>query len=174
MQAKMPLRLQARRFNFTRSSSALPCQACSRRHIDRLLYVGGLFDSGLAAYLLGASPKSLREPGAPLGALLETFVTIEVSKQLSWSKAMPALSHFRDRGGAEADLILEHPDGRVVGIAVKATSTPRFDDFSGLRLLQERLQNRFAYGVLLTAAPEAVPFGRHLAPLPIETIWRTA
>ncbi len=112
-------------------------------------------DSGLACHLLGVTGATLDRPGRPLGPLLETFVANEIRKQLTWSTERPSLWHFRDRGGAEVDLVLEHPDGRVCGIEVKATSTPRAEDLRGLRYLAERLDDRFQFGVLLTAAPEA-------------------
>jgi uncharacterized protein len=60
----------------------------------------------------------------------------------------------------------------VVGVEVKATSSPRSEDLRGLRFLAARLGERFAYGVLLTAAPEAVPFGPTLASLPVDVLWR--
>lgn len=128
-------------------------------------------DSGLACHLLGVTGATLDRPGRPLGPLLETFVANEIRKQLTWSTERPSLWHFRDRGGAEVDLVLEHPDGRVCGIEVKATSTPRAEDLRGLRYLAERLDDRFQFGVLLTAAPEATPFGPTLAALPVSTLW---
>jgi hypothetical protein len=70
------------------------------------------------------------------------------------------------------DLVLEHPDGRIVGLEVKATSTPKPEDFRGLRLLADRLGDRFAYGAVLSASPEALPFGPNLAMLPVEVLWR--
>ncbi|MBE0528876.1 MAG: ATP-binding protein, partial [Thermoleophilia bacterium] len=72
---------------------------------------------------------------------------------------------------AEVDLVLEHPDGRIVALEVKATSTPRTSDLSGLRFLADRLGERFHFGVLLTAAPEATPFGPRMAALPASAIW---
>ncbi|CKO80385.1 ATPase AAA+ superfamily protein [Mycobacterium tuberculosis] len=70
-------------------------------------------DSGLACHLLGVTGATLDRPGRPLGPLLETFVANEIRKQLTWSTERPSLWHFRDRGGAEVDLVLEHPDGRA-------------------------------------------------------------
>jgi predicted AAA+ superfamily ATPase len=81
------------------------------------------------------------------------------------------LWHFRDRSGAEVDLVLEHPDGRVIGIEVKATSTPSSDDLRGLRFLADRLGERFAFGLLLHTAPEATRFGAKLAALPVDVLW---
>ena len=128
-------------------------------------------DSGLAGHLVGATPSALDEPRGPLGSLLETFVVNEIRKQLTWSVHRPSLWHFRDRGGAEVDLVLEHPDGRIAGIEVKATSTPRTAHLRGLRFLADRLGDRFHYGVLISAAPEATPFGPRMAALPVSTLW---
>jgi predicted AAA+ superfamily ATPase len=131
-----------------------------------------LLDSGLAAHLIGATPAQLLRFDHPaLGILLETFVVGEIRRQLTWSAEPVTLWHFRDRSGAEVDIVLEHPDGRVVGIEVKATSTPRASDFRGLRFLAERLGDRFHYGVLLTTAEEATPFGDRLAALPVSSLW---
>lgn len=131
-----------------------------------------LTDSGLAAHMVGASPATIDVPGNnTLGQLLETFVADELRKQITWSDTRPTLWHFRDRGGAEVDLVLEHPDGRVVGIEVKATSTPTASDLRGLRFMHDRLGDRFAYGILLSAAPEATPFGTKLAALPVSAMW---
>ncbi len=67
---------------------------------------------------------------------------------------------------------LEHPDGRGGGLEIKATSTPRSGDFRGLRLLAERLGDRFVFGAVLSMAPEATPFGDRLAALPLDVLWR--
>lgn len=131
-----------------------------------------LTDSGLAAHLIGATKGSVTRPEGPLGQLLETFVATEILKQASWAAARPMLGHFRDRAGAEVDLVLEHPDGRIVGVEVKATSTPRAADFHGLRFIADRLGDRFHFGVLFHTAPEATPFGPRLAALPVSALWR--
>ena len=131
-----------------------------------------LLDSGLAAHLIGATSTTVDRPGGPFGQLLETFIISEIRKQLTWAAPRVSIHHFRDRNGVEVDIVLEHPDGRIVGIEVKATSTPRAEDFRGLRYLAQRLGDRFAQGILLSAAPDATPFGERLVALPIETLWR--
>jgi uncharacterized protein len=130
-----------------------------------------LSDSGLAAHLCGVSERNVSLPTSPLGQLLETFVANELAKQIPWSQSRPSLWHFRDRSGAEVDLVLEYPDGRIVGIEVKATSSPTSSDFKGLRFLNDRLGDRFVHGVLLTLAPEANPFGDKLTALPVSALW---
>lgn len=131
-------------------------------------------DSGLASHMLGMSPRAITERGVVFGQLLETFVINELRKQLGWSDNSPSLWHFRDRSGAEVDIVLEHPDGRIVGVEVKATSTPMGRDFRGLRFLEERLGDRFHFGVLLTAAPENLAFGPRLAAVSVNSLWSSA
>jgi uncharacterized protein len=128
-------------------------------------------DTGLAAHLIGANHSTTDRVGGPFGQLLETFVANELRKQLTWAEQKPSLWHFRDRDGAEVDLVLEHPDGRVVGIEVKATSSPSGDDLRGLRFLADRLGDRFHFGILLHTAPEATRFGPNLAALPVSVLW---
>jgi predicted AAA+ superfamily ATPase len=128
-------------------------------------------DTGLAAHLIGTTDSTTDRPGGPFGQLLETFVANEIGKQLTWSVERPSLWHFRDRDGAEVDLVLEHPDGRVVGIEIKATSTPSGSDLRGLRYLADRLGDRFHFGVLLHTAPEATRFGPNIAALPVSALW---
>lgn len=133
-----------------------------------------LLDSGLAAHLIGVTPETLAVRPDVLGQLLETFVIGEIRRQNTWSTTRPSVWHFRDRGGSEVDVVLEAPDGRVVGIEVKATSSPAHSDLRGLRFLADRLGDRFHFGVLLCLAPEALPAGDRLAILPVERLWRTA
>jgi predicted AAA+ superfamily ATPase len=131
-----------------------------------------MLDSGLSAHLIGATPTTVDRSGGPFGQLLETFVISEIRKQLTWTEQRVSMYHFRDRNGVEVDVVLEHPDGRIVGIEVKATSTPRAEDFRGLRYLAQRLGDRFVRGILLSAAPEAIPFGERLVALPVDALWR--
>jgi uncharacterized protein len=130
-----------------------------------------LTDTGLAAHLMGVNQSTAARIGGPLGQLMETFVANELRKQVTWSQSRPTLWHFRDRDGSEVDLVLEHPDGRVAGIEVKATSSPSGDDLRGLRFLADRLGDRFHFGALLHTAPEATRFASNLAALPVSALW---
>jgi uncharacterized protein len=130
-------------------------------------------DAGLATHLLGASAAALADPHGPLGPMLETFVAMELTKQLAWCQEQPTLFHFRDRGGAEVDLVLEHPDGRLVGIEVKASSSVGHADLRGLRYLAERLGNRFQHGFVLHTGADAVPLDKRLSAVPVSALWRS-
>lgn len=127
-----------------------------------------LTDSGLAARLVGGRSRS--EPQI-VGALVETFVTNELRAQAEWSVSKPRLFHFRDRDGAEVDLILESGDGRIVGIEVKAGATVRAEDLHGLRLLEQRLGQDFAAGIVLSTGAAPIHLGGRLWTMPISALW---
>jgi uncharacterized protein len=130
-----------------------------------------LVDSGLAASLCGLTTQRLLDAPERFGSLLETFVVMELRKQLSWSRTQPSLWHFRDRGGAEVDLVIEYPDARVVGIEVKSGATPSHADARGLRLLRDRLGDRFHHGYLATTAPEGHPLEDRISAIPVTALW---
>jgi uncharacterized protein len=92
-----------------------------------------MVDSGLAWHLTGFHSGRIDDPTSAFGPLLESFVAMELRKQLSWCRTSATLSHFRDRDGAEVDLVLEHADGRVVGIEVKSARSVSARDTRGLR-----------------------------------------
>lgn len=128
-------------------------------------------DSGLAATLLGASPEALG-PGATLaGALLECFVVGELRRQLGWASQRATLHHYRDNRGVEVDAVLETPDGRVVGIEVKASATVRAKDAVGLSILRDRLGDRFVAGYVLHTGRSSVAIGERITALPMDALW---
>ena len=127
-------------------------------------------DSGLAAHLIRTDAAALSDPTAPAGPLVETFVVNELCKQLGWADGIADLYHFRDRGGTEVDIVIESHDGRVAGVEVKASAVARQEDFRGLRLLEDRLGDRFAGGVVLYTGPQAAAFGAKLAAVPVAAL----
>ncbi len=129
-------------------------------------------DTGLACALLGVNSASLMADRALLGYLLETFVFQEIRRQTSWQEDKISLYHFRDKDGAEVDIVLEGNGLRLSGIEVKASATVTSSDFNGLRKLKQAAGNRFASGVVLYDGEAAVPFGEKLYALPISYLWR--
>lgn len=127
-----------------------------------------LTDTGLACRLLGGR---VRADADLAGRVIETFVCNELRAQTEWTHTRPTLFHFRDRDGAEVDLVLESADGRVVGVEVKAGATVRADDLRGLRLMEQRLGADFACGVVLCTIPEPRHLGGKLWVMPISALW---
>ena len=78
---------------------------------------------------------------------------MELCRQLGWAETRAELFHFRSKDGTEVDAVLEAPDGRVVGVEVKAGATVRLEDFRGLRLLADRLGESFRLDWSCTPVP---------------------
>jgi predicted AAA+ superfamily ATPase len=127
-------------------------------------------DSGLLAHLTGTTETDFG--AARVGPLLESFVTMELVRQLSWSRVRATLFHYRTHGGEEVDLVLETADGRLVGIEVKAAAAVDVADFKGLKALRDATGDRFVRGVVLYTGQAALPFGPGLWALPLDSLWR--
>ena len=132
-----------------------------------------LGDTGLACALLGLDPAALAEDRATLGQILETFVFQELRRQASWHPTPSAFFHFRDKDGAEVDIVIEFGARRVAGIEVKASATVTPADFRGLRKLRAAAGSKFAAGVVLYDGETSVPFGEGLFAVPIRALWET-
>jgi len=88
-------------------------------------------DSGLVCYLLGIrSPDQLQNH--PLrGAVFETWVASEVLKSRAHRGLPPSLSFYRDKKGAEVDLVVDL--GReLLAVETKSGQTVAGDFFAGL------------------------------------------
>ena len=128
-------------------------------------------DTGLASHLLGLRTEDRLLTSAHYGALLETLL-LEYAKHAEWAEEEVGLYHFRDKRKREVDIVLERPDGRIVGVEVKASATVRRQDFNGLAALAELAGAAFERGVLLYTGQQALPFDRgparmHAVPLGI-------
>lgn len=128
-------------------------------------------DSGVAANLLDADARSLLRPGGAFGPLLEGFVAMELSRQLSWSRHRAELSHYRTKDGVEVDIVLEDRRGKVVAIEVKAATTVRTDDFRGLRHLADRLGPDLLAGIVLHTGQQTLQFGDRMRAMPVSSLW---
>lgn len=129
-----------------------------------------LGDTGLACTLLGADAGYLAAERTLLGQLLETFVCQELRRMASGHPESHSFHHYRDKDGAEVDIVIER--GRAVaGVEVKAAATVNRADFRGLRKLQAALGTRFAGGVVLYDGELGVPFGEGLRAVPLRALW---
>lgn len=133
-------------------------------------------DTGLLCSLIGADAQRLVEDGELAGAVFETFAVTEIVRQTSigdqWPR--PRAHHYRDQAGNEVDLVVERAGGEVVGIEVKASANPRPRDASGLRLLRDKLGDRFKGGLLLHLGSDSIPIGERISAVPLATVWESA
>ena len=134
-----------------------------------------IVDSGMAARLLRLSPSKLAQPDATslqqFGHLLETFIVMECLKQLSWMDSNVLAGHWRTSDDQEVDLVLEHDDGRVTAVEVKAGARISGKDLSGLRVLRGQLGDRFIAGVALYTGARSYTVDDRLHVLPVDTLW---
>lgn len=134
-----------------------------------------VIDSGLAAWLLGlgTTKANSRDPviQTEFGHLVETFAVGEILKQCGWSEEIVTASHFRTQNGDEVDLVLETWDGRVAGFEIKAGTRLKDADLTGLRLLRDRLGDRFIAGFVLNLGELAYRKEDRITVLPMCRLW---
>jgi len=130
-------------------------------------------DTGLACALLGLDAAALGKDRATLGHLLETFVYQELRRQAGWRASTIGFHHYRDKDGAEVDIVLEHGAREVAGIEVNASATVTAADFRGLLKLAAAAGKRFTTGVVLYGGEATAGFGDGLYAVPIRRLWET-
>src|ERR1700723_3266401 len=130
-----------------------------------------LNDTGLLAYLLGATVDRLQAEGNLARGILENFVLMELRKQSTWSTTQPELFYWRTVSGQEVDVVLENRAGRVVGVEVKAAATLSANDVRGLQALATAAGKHWVRGVVLYAGVEIIPFSSNLHGVPISRLW---
>jgi hypothetical protein len=96
------------------------------------LYV---LDTGLAAYLTEWSSPANLEAGAMNGAFLETWVVTEILKSWWHNGRQAPLHYYRDRDGAEIDLLI-HQDQVLYPIEIKKTAQPSRDAIRSFKALE--------------------------------------
>ncbi|TWG08921.1 hypothetical protein FHU35_111550 [Saccharopolyspora dendranthemae] len=129
-------------------------------------------DTGVVCHLLGQDVNRLAEPGGSAGAVLENFVVMELARQLTWSEERGQLFHYRTKDKVEVDAVIETPDGRVIGVEVKAGSTVRGEDLAGMRHLEKQVGERFVAGYVLYTGQQTLPFGDKVRAVPMDALWR--
>ena len=132
------------------------------------LHIG---DSGLACALLGTSASDLYHDRKLLGQLTETFVHGELQRQASTHPAAHQLFHYRDKDGAEVDIVIERGGRRIAGVEVKAAATVTAADFRGLRRLSAAAGDAFSGGAVIYDGEVSASFGDRLWALPISSLW---
>ena len=128
-------------------------------------------DTGLMAYLVGADERRIETDLDLGGMFFETFVAMELHRQITWLEDRPRLFHFRDRDQREVDVVIEHRDGSVSAVEVKAAASVYERDFRGLNHLKTKLGTSFKAGALLYTGADTVAFGDRIAAVPLSGLW---
>ncbi len=133
-----------------------------------------LNDTGLLCHLLNRDSADAFLDGSLFGKVLENFVIMELIKQITWSKTVPRIYHFRTERGDEVDIVLETGDGRIIGIECKGGVRIGASAFGGLKALRELTGKNFYRGIVLYCGPHIVPFEKHFQAVPISALWETS
>ena len=135
---------------------------------------GFVIDTGLAARLYRITAEQLctiNFAEAFVGSL-QAFVAGELLKQGTWTIKPYTLFHYRDRMGAQVDLVMQLADGRIIGIEVRTTSAFQAPQFKRLQALRDKLGDRFAAGVVLNTGQHGYPHDDRLYGLPVSALWQ--
>ena len=132
-----------------------------------------IIDSGLATRLARLSAPHLagHNYSQAFGALLEGFVVSELLRQQTWTTSGFELFHYRDRAGAEVDLILELDGAQIIAIEIKAATTFQTSQFKHLKALRDKLGDQLIAGIVLNTGTTGFRFSDRLYGLPVSALW---
>ncbi len=125
-------------------------------------------DTGLCAYLTGwDSPKSL-EAGAMSGAILETYVFIEILKSY-WHNGKDALIYYyRDKDQKEIDFLIE-ANNRLYPVEVKKSINPPLEIARSFNVLQN-LNRNIENSIILCLRSEILTIAPKITLVPIAAV----
>jgi predicted AAA+ superfamily ATPase len=130
-----------------------------------------LNDTGLALALLRKGETTLEEDPLLRGRMLETFVGMEILKQIEYANASMRLYHLRSSKGEEIDFVIEDEQGQLLGVEVKSSATVSAGDFKRLQQFGELLGARWTGGIVLYLGDMQLPFGERQWALPVASLW---
>ncbi|NMO56850.1 ATP-binding protein [Actinoplanes sp. TBRC 11911] len=147
-----------------------------RNHLDRLGQAPKhqLADPALAARLLGLESIALLRAeqgsvnlseGTILGALFEHLAALSIHTYAEASEAR--VSHLRTRNNHEVDLIVQHADGRVLGVEVKLADRVEDTDVKHLHWLRDRIGDDLIDAIVIYAGERAYRRRDNVAVVPL-------
>ena len=129
-------------------------------------------DSGIVSSLLKWTKKTVHESQLALGKLFEMLVYNELSSQIDATDDVFEIFHYRDGDQREIDFIIEHEDGGLIGIEVKASTRAVIQDFNHLKWFKQKFaKNRPFVGILLYAGKVTGRFDEDMWVVPLEKMW---
>lgn len=130
-------------------------------------------DTGLLAYLQNISWEKIKLDPTLAGQVMENFVVGEIRKQTGWNNTRIEMFHFRTSTDREVDIVLETPNGEVVGIEVKSGAHVGSEAFKGLKALKEHSGKKFKRGIVIYTGNKAVAFDEDMYAVPVQRLWRS-
>ncbi len=125
-------------------------------------------DTGLCAYLTRwIEPESL-EKGAMSGAILETYIFIEILKSYWHNGLEPHFYYYRDADQKEIDLVIETGD-TLYPIEFKKTATPSLSAVKNFSLL-EKFGKKVGNGAVICLRKKDIPLSNEVDAIPVSYI----
>ncbi|RJP35990.1 MAG: ATP-binding protein [Phycisphaerales bacterium] len=122
-------------------------------------------DTGMCAYLTDWSTPETLEAGAMSGAVLETYVVVEVLKSW-WNRGkQPPVHYYRDKDGREIDLLIRR-DGEIYAVEVKKSATPRREWTRSFSVL-DRLAPQWREGGVVCLCRQRLPLDDRVSAIPV-------
>lgn len=145
----------------------------ARNRLNRVVKTPKLqfLDSGLLAAQLNLTAEEIQLDRTRFGSLLETFVYSELLKLASHAETDCKLMYYRDADQYEVDIVIEHPNGQIIGVEVKAAATVQERDLRGLKKLANLAAQDFKMGVILYDGDETLPLGNSFWAMPVSSLW---
>lgn len=125
-------------------------------------------DTGLCAYLTEWSSPETLEAGAMSGAILETWIMVELLKGYWHNGRRAPFYYYRDKDQKEIDLLIIQ-DGKVYPLEFKKTASPGRDDIRHFQVL-EKLKMPIGPGCLICLAEQSLPLTPHNQSIPVAAL----
>lgn len=125
-------------------------------------------DTGLCAYLTEWSSPETLEAGAMSGAILETWIMVEILKSW-WHNGLRApFYYYRDKDQKEVDLLIVR-DGKVYPLEFKKTASPGADAVRHFQAL-DKLNMPVGPGGVVCLANQSLPLTSNTMSIPVSAI----
>jgi predicted AAA+ superfamily ATPase len=121
-------------------------------------------DTGLCAHLAGYSSPETLASGPLRGAIFETWCVTETLKSWWYALKDPPVYYYRDKDGAEIDLLFE-AEGGLYPVEIKLGASPKRDWIRHFAAL-ERLGLPTRPGAVLCLVQEPFPIDRQNTAIP--------
>jgi uncharacterized protein len=122
-------------------------------------------DTGLCAWLTEWSSPNTLEAGAFSGAILETWIFVEILKSWLHNGQTPPFYFYRDKDGKEIDLLIVR-DNTIFPLEFKKTSSPDQKAIQHFSLL-EKLNMKVGHGGVVCLATQSLPITDRVVSIPV-------
>ncbi|MBN1931338.1 MAG: ATP-binding protein [Desulfobacterales bacterium] len=125
-------------------------------------------DTGLCAYLTEWSSPETLEAGAMTGAILETWIVIEILKSYQHNGRRAPIYYYRDKDKKEVDLLIVQ-DGMIYPLEFKKTASPKKDAVKHFSIL-EKLKMPIGYGGVICLSEHCLPLTEKTSVIPVSAL----